>query len=200
MNITPATIKSANVMPTNIAVYDTEQKKAVLLFKSIHLCITYLFWHRISKDTDRSKFRGLILRCCQKKQKEDLNCFSATFTYRYANDTQKEQLAGNDYIVLDNKYISEKHELTQQRRNGGVVYSYELEKILQKGDTVEIIAGKLTGYTTRILEVKGKSASTPGNRLYVLKIPGGKYDFKANVLNLVEKHQPTKDAGIGIIK
>lgn len=202
MNITPTTIRRANTMATKIAVYDTEQKRAVLLFKSITLCATYLFGHRIFKITDRSKFHNLILkRCCQKKQKEELNVFEKPFTYRYVNDEQKEQLADNDYVVLDNNYINEEYELKKDMQIK--VYdnkSYDIEKILGKGDTVEITAGKLNGYTTRILEIKTKRRETPGTMLYALKIPGGIYDFKANVLKLIEKYEMPKDAGISVIE
>ena len=187
MNITPTTIGKANSMPTKIVVYDTTQKKPVLIFKSITQCVKYLFHHRIFSKIDMVKYHRLIINeCCQKRKKEELNIFAIPLTYRYANDNQKEILDDQDYIVLDEGYRAIEYE--EKRAAIGTKANYVLENILEVGDLVEINTGRLKGSITEIMQVKPKSAQlTPGNFNYTLQINDKPYDYKANTLDLVKK-------------
>jgi hypothetical protein len=47
--------------------------------------------------------------------------------------------------------------------------------------------GNLRGFSTRILAVKDKPRHTPGTKNYTLNVRGVDLDFKANVLELIEK-------------
>ncbi len=197
MNITPTTIHKANSMPTKIVVYDTVQKKPVLLFSSVNLCVRYLFSHLLLKTCTVSKFHYLVTKCCQKKLIETDNIFQAPLTYRLiVSGELLEKLGDNDYVVLDERYrnqdFEERREVIDARKKGWQpgLKEYGLERVLAKGDLVALLYGRKKGYTAEIIEVKDKLNNlSDGKKYYTLQIDGINHDFKANVLELIEKRE-----------
>jgi len=186
MNITPTSIKYANTLKTIIAVYDIDLKKPVLLFKSINFCINYLFGHRLLKYTDHSKYRYIIQKCCKKKQRSEyLNVFSSNLTYRYANDSQKEELKNNDFLILDENYTNSDflHKINMPKN---INYNTNnIEDQLQVGDFVEITSSKYRGLITRVKEIKlAHKMFLPLRYIYVLHIDRKDIQFKASVLKI----------------
>lgn len=186
MNIRPTTLHKAKTAATKIVVYDTSQKKAVLLFKSQKLCIKYLFGHLIFCVADQSRFLYLIKKGVSKKAIEDENVFAKPLTYRLILGGElDEKLGDNDYVVLDENFRNKEYD--RKHDNRGQVYegSYELENILRVGDLVELMYGTKKGYCTDILDIKDKKNCTSGTKYYTLDIDGIRHDYKANVLKLI---------------
>jgi hypothetical protein len=184
MNITPTTTHKANSTGSKVIVYDVQQKKPVLLFKSIHLAVKYLFSPLLLKATDNRTYANLISKCMQQRKTEDKNIFALTLTYRWLLKANPlfDVLGDNDMVVMDEQFKSEAFE---DKKFNSTRSDYDLENILQKGDFVEIKHGKLKGYITQVLEIKDKSERmTPGKKYYSLKINEQVLDFKANVLLL----------------
>ena len=183
MNITPTTIGNANRMGTKIVVFDTEKKKAVLVFKSLYLAANYLFGHRILKEADRNNFISLINRCNDKKKKEEKNIFSTPLTYRVADEKYQEILGDNDMVVIDGNYKNEtyeaKKEIEKPRYN-----EYANESKIKIGDSVTIKFGRYAGKVVSVLDITDKSKTTPGLKYYVVDINGQKHNYKANILEL----------------
>lgn len=198
MNIRPTTIHKANIAGTKIAVYDPSKQSAVLLFSSMYLCIQYCFSHVVKGRDDIANHYYLVnVRCCQQKQKEDKNVFGVPLTYRLMNDEQKKLIGDAEYVVLDEQFKNKSFEHKRETKSGysDNKHSYALESILEKGDLVAIIYGKLAGQIFEILEVKDKKRGpTPGTKYYSLDIGGNVMDFKANSLKLFEKREFSNNA------
>jgi hypothetical protein len=90
-------VKLQNIIgATPIAVYDTEQKKCVLVFRTVKSASVYL-------DVPKST----VLTHAQKKIKTATNFFAKELAFRCASDTQKELLKGKDYVCLDESFNRE---------------------------------------------------------------------------------------------
>lgn len=180
LQVTPTSIRYANSLPTCVAVYFTVEKKNILIFKSISLCIKYLFPHRIRKKTDESKLFYLIqTKCCQKKEREELNLFSLPFTYRLANDEQKQIIGNSDYIILDERFANDN--FLPVKLNGN-----KLEGVIKIGDDVEILFGRFKGRSTIIRDIKDRLYNRGDAKLeYIVKLDGEEYSYKSNCLKLI---------------
>lgn len=184
----PTSVHKAKSMGSKVVAY--ANGKPVLVFESIHLCASYLF-HTLNKW---EKFRvcNKIKQCHTKKLTDDTNVFAKPITYRLIVKGELiERLGEDDYIVLSEEYRNHAYEQKVDGKVSGIGGDYSLEEILDKGDLVEIKFGGNKGYTTEILEVKKKrNATTPGSKYYSLLMQNGSVgDFKANVLELVEKRE-----------
>jgi hypothetical protein len=191
--IRPTTLHKANTTATKIAVYDTAQKKPVLLFESLSLCAKYMFSHKILKRNDLSNYIAKIKSCCQKKKNEDGNLFAKMLTYRMIMEGElKEILGDRQCVILDEDFRSEVQELKRSSRKTNYTNDYSLEKVLDKGDIVAICYGTKKGCRSEILDVKDKSRHTPGTKYYTLEVDGAIHDYKANSLELVRKKSLSK--------
>jgi hypothetical protein len=182
MNITPTTWEYASKLATKIAVYDTQEKKPVLLFRSATLCTHYLFKHLIFTVANRNTYIRRILYYSAKKKIDTDNCFAKPLAFRVMKEELAAQLGDLDYLVLDENYYKEEF----NKENQPKYREYHLETLLKVGDIIEITQGSFTGASGKIVEKTNKRGGR-GKFLYGLDIRGKREYFKANVLELLQE-------------
>lgn len=84
-----------------ISVYDTEQKKLVLILRDYTIAAKYLF-----SETDfKSVWVRNFNRYIKNKRINKTNNFNKKLTFRISSNEQKKQLDINDVLVLDDDFL-----------------------------------------------------------------------------------------------
>lgn len=84
-----------------ISVYDTEQKKLVLILRDYTIAAKYLFGETDFKSVWVRNFNRYI----KNKRINKTNNFNKKLTFRISSNEQKKQLDNNDVLVLDNDFL-----------------------------------------------------------------------------------------------
>jgi len=84
-----------------ISVYDTEQKKLVLILRDYTIAAKYLFGETDFKSVWVRNFNRYI----KNKRINKTNNFNKKLTFRISSNEQKKQLDINDVLVLDDDFL-----------------------------------------------------------------------------------------------
>lgn len=178
MSITPAKLHKALTASTAVAVYDTDKKKLILLFKSKQLCAKNCF------DQTKQKLSNSVADINNRIRHKTINSnnkLNRNITFRTANDEQKAMLNDSDYIILDETIT-----INQKEFKGSKIS--EFDKNILIGDYVKIKFGKLSGYVGEVVNItdcRGGLGSIFSSAHYHVETPEGVKTFRGNVLELV---------------
>ncbi len=165
----PTTISFCDSAKTSVCVYDTIDKKLVLIFESIFLCAKYLDikYHTISNSI-------------KSKKRIEKNIFSIPIALRVASREQKDLLLSGQYLILDIRFTNDEYIKSQLP----VTPTFKLENILKVGDVVELKYGTFAGAISRITDIKDATSSGFGKKNFGFILNGEKKYFLSSVLNL----------------
>ncbi len=132
----PTTLNKALWCNTPVSVYDTLQKKLVLIVSSKSQCARYL---NISNyDLNRAIVKKKVL---------EQTVFNTPLAIRVSPKEHREIVMGNTFVVLDNRFINDDFDKKD------FVRDFSLEDVLKVGDIVSVTTGAFIGNVSKITDI-----------------------------------------------
>lgn len=167
----PTTLNKLKNCKTPISVFDTIEKKLVLIFESKYLCAKYL-------EVDHGK----IDYAYRSKKIIEKNLFGIPLAIRYSSKQHVDLLENNEFKVLDDRFTIDgfvvKKELSAR--------DFSLENKLKIGDVVTLKYGRFAGKISKVTNIIDDMRGGFNTKKFGFMLNGEEQFFLSSALEIYE--------------